>query len=433
LQTGCAVATTTPGSPWTPWAQLLSMDNKNLGLTYQYPQLSYDGTNYWLAAMLQDDGTASGAAQTRTAIYQDDGSMNFHLVGYIGNSLTTNACALVIAGTIYVFDAINVFTGTPVTSVLDVSNDVLALTIVERPNAPQAIALTLANNNGQYLGIGQLSPNATMTIALGFNGTTLLTHTAYPDTIAQVAGAENLACEISGRSVSKFLEQVISRALIYSNQTIAQLITAIALQAGVTLDPLPTTSQFSQTLPCYMLQPGDTWATALNRLGNVYGYTKLDRATPSVTIVEPQASDPSSWTYAQETLGLAWATHADQATLIRVIGQSATTTPAFADITDDTAILVSGGERYRHIVDRNLTTAAKARLRAQIALREEQRKASTGTITVSLNPAHELMDVVTVTDARVGLAAQPMRINGMDWHINMQSGEWLQHLHVELP
>jgi phage protein D len=187
--------------------------------------------------------------------------MNFHLVGYIGNSLTTNACALVIAGTIYVFDAINVFTGQPVTSVLDVSNDVLALTIVERPNAPQAIALTLANNNGQYLGLSQLSPNATMTIALGYNGTTLLTHTAYLDTIAQVAGAENLACEISGRSVSKFLEQVISRALIYSNQTIVQLISAIALQAGVTLDPLPTTSQFSQTLPCFMLQPGDTWAT----------------------------------------------------------------------------------------------------------------------------------------------------------------------------
>lgn len=237
------------------------MDNKNLGLTYQYPQANLGGAITTLAAMLQDDGTASGVAQTRTAIYQDDGSMNFHLVGYIGNSLTTNACALVIAGTIYVFDAINVFTGQPVTSVLDVSNDVLALTIVERPNAPQAIALTLANNNGQYLGLSQLSPNATMTIALGYNGTTLLTHTAYLDTIAQVAGAENLACEISGRSVSKFLEQVISRALIYSNQTIVQLISAIALQAGVTLDPLPTTSQFSQTLPCFMLQPGDTWAT----------------------------------------------------------------------------------------------------------------------------------------------------------------------------
>jgi hypothetical protein len=433
LQTGCAVAWATPGSPWTAWTQLLAMDNKNLGLTYQYPFASFDGNQCCFALMLQDDGTASGVAQTRTGVYLSGGDIIPHLVGYIGNTLSTNACAFLIGGYLYVFDAGHVYSGIPNTTVLDVSNDVLALTIVERPNAPQAISVTLANNNGQYLAIGQLSPNATMTIALGYNGTTLLTHTAYLDTIAQVAGAENLACEISGRSVSKFLEQVISRALIYSNQTIAQLITAIFQATGIRLDTLPTTSQFSQVLPCFMLQPGDTWATALNRLGNVYGYTHLDRATPSVTIVEPQASDPSTWNYAQETLGLAWAAHADQATLIRVIGQSSTTTPAFADVTDDTAILLSGGERYRHIVDRNLTTAAQARIRAQIALREEQRKASTGTITVSLNPAHELMDVVTVTDARVGLTSQPMRINGMDWHINMQSGEWLQHLHVELP
>jgi hypothetical protein len=182
-----------------------------------------------------------------------------------------------------------------------------------------------------------------------------------------------------------------------------------------------------------MLQPGDTWATALNRLGSIYGFTTLDRGTPSVKIVEPLAADTPAWVYGQETLGLGWAQHADQSTLIRVIGQSSTTTPVFTDITDDSAILLSGGERYRHIVDRNLTTGAQARIRAGLALREEQQHAATGTLTVTLNPAHELLDVVTITDARLGLSGQHARIVGLDWLIDMGSGEWLQHLHIQLP
>lgn len=440
LQTGCAAGVFTELYPATPttfssWYTVASMDNKNLGLTYAYPSISFDVASglFTVVAMLQDDGTASGVVQTRTGVFQSSDGLTYRLIGWIGNTLFTNACALTVAGVLYVFDPNNVYTLTSVPNVLDVTNDVLGLRISETIDAAQSIGLTLANQAGQYLGASQLAPNATITIALGYNGTTIATHTAYIDTVAQVAGAENLVCEISGRSVSKFLDQVIARALIYSNQTIAQLISALCALAGVTLDPLPGTSQFSQTLPCLMIQPGDTYATVLNRLANVYGYTKLDRGTPSVTIVEPQAADASSWSYAQETFGLAWATHADQSTLIRVIGQSTTTTPVFADITDDTAILVSGGERYRHIVDRNLNTAAKARLRAQLALREEQQQAGTGTLTVSLNPTHELMDVVTVTDARIGLSAQHMRIIGLDWHIDMQSGEWLQHLHVQLP
>jgi hypothetical protein len=433
LKTGCSLSSSWAGPPWHDWTTILAMDNKNLGLTYAYPFAAWDGNQYTLAAMLQDDGTASGTVQTRTGVFQGGVDLQFHLVGTIGNTLSTNACAFLIGSTIYVFDAGHVYQGIPTPSSIDVSGDVLSLHITELPNAPQAISLVLANDQGQYTGVQSLTPNATVSIALGYNGTTLATHVAYIDSLTLAASPENLTCEISGRSISKFLEQVIARALIYSNQTIAQLVTAIFKATGLALDTLPTTSQFSQVLPCFMLQPGDTWATALNRLGNVYGYTTLDRCTPSVTIVEPQASDASQWSYTTDTFGLAWAQHADQSTLIRVIGQSATTTPAFADLTDDTAILLSGGERYRHIVDRNLTTAAQARIRAQRALRMEQEAASSGVLTVSLNPQHELMDVVTVTDSRVGLTAQTMRIHGIDWHIDMGSGEWLQHLHVQLP
>jgi hypothetical protein len=116
-----------------------------------------------------------------------------------------------------------------------------------------------------------------------------------------------------------------------------------------------------------------------------------------------------------------------------VIGASTTSTPVFADITDDTAILLSGGERYRHIVERMLTSSAQCRLRAQLALHDEQSAAQTGTLTVKLNPQHEVMDVVTITEPTVNLAGQNARIHGIDTVIDMSSGTWLQHLQLRLP
>ena len=65
------------------------MDNKNLGLTYAYPHLSFDGTTFTAVAMLQDDGTASGVAQSRVGIWQATDGVTYKLVGWIGNTMNT--------------------------------------------------------------------------------------------------------------------------------------------------------------------------------------------------------------------------------------------------------------------------------------------------------------------------------------------------------
>ncbi len=438
LRTGCAMAfsaTATGAGPWADWYQVLPMDNQTLGLTYAYPSVTYNASPvlFTAAAMLQDDGTTSGTVQSRTAVLQAGSDLLFTVIGYIGNTLATNACAVTVGTTVYVFDAGTVYASQSPPASVDVSNDVLSLKIVERPSAPQSFTLVLANNTGQYNSLPASDANATVTISLGYNGTTVLTHTLYIDTASLVGSSENQTCEISGRSISKYLDMVTTRALIYSGLTISALIAQILSNTPVNYDTLPATSQFSQVIPCMMLQPGDTWATAVNRLSNVYDFDTIDRATPSVTFVEKAAADPSTWSYGQENFGIAWAHNSDQSTYIRVIGASSTTTPVFTDLTDNVAILVSGGERYRHIVDRNLTTSAQTLLRAQLALRDEQQQAQTGVLTVTLNPIHELLDVVTITDARANLSSQAARIVGIDWHVDMQSGEWLQYLHVQLP
>jgi hypothetical protein len=43
------------------------------------------------------------------------------------------------------------------------------------------------------------------------------------------------------------------------------------------------------------------------------------------------------------------------------------------------------------------------------------------------------MDVVTITEPTVNLAGQNARIHGIDTVIDMSSGTWLQHLHLQLP
>jgi hypothetical protein len=43
------------------------------------------------------------------------------------------------------------------------------------------------------------------------------------------------------------------------------------------------------------------------------------------------------------------------------------------------------------------------------------------------------MDVVSLTDARLGLANQPARINTIETVADFEHGSFLQHLSLELP
>jgi len=65
------------------------------------------------------------------------------------------------------------------------------------------------------------------------------------------------------------------------------------------------------------------------------------------------------------------------------------------------------------VSDLNLTTVAEAEDRAQALLRQAAVSSPAGEIVVPVNCGQELYDVVSVTDARAGLAAAPRRVSGM--------------------
>ena len=139
--------------------------------------------------------------------------------------------------------------------------------------------------------------------------------------------------------------------------------------------------------------------------------------------------------YGTEAFAAAYGQSADQANAIRVTGITSTTpaSPVFADSFDTTNILTTGRERFRNVVDRQLDTSAKCAIRGGLLLREEQMAATHGELIVTINPQHELLDVIQFSDSTIALSNQPLRISAIEWIADFEHGTWEQKLTLSAP
>jgi hypothetical protein len=433
-----ASATTWDGvATWSAFASVHEMDTPSNGLSNNWPTVHYNSADgyYYSAITLADDGSVSGTAQNRTNVWRSTDGLTWQLAGAAGTVFSYEAHILVISGTTYVFDHASVWTAPGSPGPTDLTADVLTLDIHEQTQTWARFSLTLANNNGQYLNLANLRDNASIQIALGYNGTSIATHTCYLDAIRHEATGEQLITVVEGRGIGKFLAQVSPKLITFASKTVAQIAVQICATAGVPLGSLPGTSQFSQVVACFTITQGETYDNALKRLSNVYDFDFYETGSPSVfiKIVERAQGDGASWSYGQETLAASIQTDSDQANIIRVVGATTGTTNVFAEVTDQPNIAATGAHRLRHIVDRLLDTAAKCRLKAQLALRDEQTSATTAQLTVTVNPQLEVMDVISHTDARIGTAAASLRIHDIHTQIDFHQGLWAQHLTCQKP
>lgn len=434
--TGIGVSTCTyNGTTYSAWSQVQPLDNGNIGITLSNPHIHWDaaGGNWYLTILAGDNGSVSGTTQTRLTVLQSPDFSTWSVFAHLGTGLSYEAHSMVLASVVYSFDGASTFTAPAGPAATDVSNDVLSLSISEAGNQPQRMSLTLSNESGQYNNHPSVRVDARITFAFGYGTTLLTTHLMVIDTFTYQVAAGVRELTIQGRSIAKLLDYPQSRFLLYQSQTIAQLVTAICKQAGVALAALPGTQQFSQTVPCFVIAPGETWLQALDRVGAIYGFDHFSDQTPQLRVVERQAGDASTWSYGTEAFGLSYGQSADQANAIRVAGQSTSSTatqPAFCDTFDNANILAEGRERFRNIVDRQLTTGAQCKIRGGLALREEQMNATHGQLIVTINPQHELFDVITMSDTSIGLTNQAMRIHGIEWHVDPEKGSWEQRLQL---
>lgn len=430
--TGFAAGAYTVNGGISPWATIKPMDPPAIGLSHQYPSVSWSGTYFYSTTTVIDDGSVTGSATTKTEVWQSSDSVNWAPVASLGNLFPNGASVLVSNGVFYVFDGQTVMQSSTGTNTLDLTADLVTLEIVEKPNAEGGASITLNNYNGQYTNAPQLKSNASVTIQFGYGTDLITTHVMYIDQVRNEATADRLDVILDLRDCTKFLTQVSSRFIALSGKTIAQLIQYVCDQAGVTVASIGTTPQFSQTIPCFAITPGETWDTALNRLANVYAFA-YRREGSTVFFSERQSNDASVWTYGTETFGINWSKTADQSSVIRVIGAPTGNTVAFAEAVDTAQLTATGRERYRHIVERLLTTSAQCQIKASLVMREEQAHSTTGSVAVALNPGLQLLDVLTITDARVGLASQRARVEEIHWHVDMNTGAYYQQLALTLP
>ncbi len=415
----------------SPWATIKPMDPPGIGVSHQYPSVFSSGT-YYSTTTAFDDGSVSGTATTKTEVWQSSDGVTWAPVANLGNLFPNGASVLTSNGVFYVFDGQTVMQSSTGTNTLDITPDLITLEIIEKPNSEGAASITLTNYNGQYTNAPQLKSNASVTIKFGYGPDLITTHVMYIDQVRNEATADKLEIILDLRDCMKFLTQVSSRFIALSGKTIAQLIQYVCDQAGVTVASIATTPQFSQVIPCFAITPGETWDTALNRLANVYAFA-YRREGSTVIFSERQSNDASVWSYGSETFGINWSKSADQSSVIRVIGAPTGNTVAFAEAVDTAQLTATGRERYRHIVERLLTSSAQCQIKAGLAMREEQTHSTTGSVTVALNPGLQLLDVLTITDARVGLTNQRARVEEIHWHVDMNTGAYHQQLALTLP
>jgi hypothetical protein len=85
-------------------------------------------------------------------------------------------------------------------------------------------------------------------------------------------------------------------------------------------------------------------------------------------------------------------------------------------------------ERIACLSDKNLNTVAGAQSRGQAVLRENEIKASGGTVNVPVNCGQQLYDVIDITDTSAGLDAAKRRVLGLELIYQPRRGEYSQRI-----
>jgi hypothetical protein len=420
--------------------EIQSNDNPASGISWHAAATGSNsgiGTAYALACY-NDDGSVTGTVHTRAALLSRPGSaattVPWTRICHFDETIPSFGASIVQVGPdlsivtgryVWILD-----TGGPTA---DMAADLLALHVHEALNGPTTARITLANQDLQYL--DPVYPGIHLSLQLGYGTDLVACHTLVVTDYRQLAAGSTLAVQLECLDLASFLLSRISeRFMAISEYRVSELAALICSLAGIT-DFSFSGAEVSNVVPCFIIKPGESYASCLNRLADLYDLVYTTDPTPSVTLSTANALAGTTWDYGQETLAATYGCPADLPTLVRVVGDSPS---AWAEAWDSSLIPVYGQYIYQHIADRLITTAAQARARAMQALRVSQRQSRHATLTVTLNPQHTPNDLIRLTDDRLGdaigwMAAHHFRIEAIDTLITHQDGTWHTTLTLQEP
>jgi len=200
-------------------------------------------------------------------------------------------------------------------------------------------------------------------------------------------------------------------------KTIAQLVDYLFARAGLEYSTGSASSQIAALTPAFTVQPGESGATAVSRLLAKVQDRIVMRSGAGLGIV-PLAADASAYTYGTDhgVLGGRYRSVPAQVNRARVVGN------AVFDEEFDFTEQALAGELVRNVLDFSLTTTAQAGDRADAVIRAAALEAEDLEISVPLNCGAEVYDVVTVTDAVVGLSAAKRRVLSIGFRYQASGG-----------
>jgi hypothetical protein len=221
---------------------------------------------------------------------------------------------------------------------------------------------------------------------------------------------------VNPRSVWQILYQLLARVGIRLTNTPAK----------------PQSSAVNNFYPDFTVAPGAEGTQPLNRLLSLVSDRLVFRGQEAFT-KDPVASEASCYTYGSDHAILA-GRYSQAATLSRsrALGRDGSGNRILEEAVDWN-LLQLGIDELEQVYDPNLDDATRAQERADALLRQISLQSERGNLVVPANVGQELLDVVTVTDARCGIEQDDYRVQAIRTDYDHRKGLFEQRLSLTAP
>ena len=316
----------------------------------------------------------------------------------------------------------------PLTSSLDLTEDILEADVLEAPFDGRAV-LVLRNDDGKYNSpgtgaIAALRKGSRLRLSPGY--VTSQGSESSPGPAFWVQDLEHRSFD-GGALLVLHLEDAWSilrrwRARRQYNwdlgdTSVKDIVAFILARAGLELSIISSSDTLTTHLPAFTIHPSSDGAQALRRImDSVPDVILFQGATAAIKYL--QDTDPVDYSYGTDHPSLrgSYASAASRYNRIQTYGNGimaeAFSWPDLDMVTD----------RLLQVHDMNLDTQQKAQERSDSLLESEERTVLTGSAEVPVNCGQELYDLVEVTDGRCGLSAAKRRIIGINLRYSRSPG-----------
>lgn len=423
------------------------------------PRLTYDASTslYNLTCVEADSGLLTGSTYSYPRIRQS-ADLQHWSNGFVDHDISASYGAILLQRSndaSYLISmptiqrAPNYSSASP-TQYLDASAAILSYTRHEQANKPTRIELELDNTRGALSTlVGSASSyqpiNLNTTLALSEGYKTGAAHTTIErvrtgtyriNQVAFLRSPQQNRLKLVGYDLSRNLDLLNRYQVTYSGQTVAWMVTEITARAGLFRPVVPATSATGQTIATFVLQAGQPYRRALDDLCTTYHLMYFLDESEVLQFRELSSSDTASWSYQPEVELVTFGSDDERSNHIVVTGKP----PAgglvgaitSAEVHDDANEHQVGLERLLHHVDPKLASSSQCLLKAQFLLAQQQRTQTQHTVTVPLNPALQLLDVITLSDTPSGNTGQSGNARIMQTSATYQPQKAMYHHELSL-